>query len=177
MTSRTSIVWFRQDLRLDDNPSLDSAVKLGGPVIPVYIWSPQEEGQWGPGPASQWWLHQSLASLDSELHRLDSRLVVQQGSSLETLMDLIRETDAEAVFWNRRYEPEISERDLHIERQLASVGVRVETTNASLLFEPWEVRKEDGSPYQVFSAFWRRCMANLTPACKRRSNNVPVREV
>ena len=59
-----TIVWFRQDLRLRDNSALHAAVQRGGAVIPVYIWSPDEEGDWPPGAASRWWLHQSLRALD-----------------------------------------------------------------------------------------------------------------
>ena len=59
----TTIVWFRQDLRLADNPALAAAALAGGPVIPVYILAPDEEGAWAPGGASRWWLHYSLARL------------------------------------------------------------------------------------------------------------------
>lgn len=84
-----SVVWFRQDLRLDDNPSLEEAVNSGGPVVPIYIWTPKEEGDWAPGPASQWWHHQSLGSLDSELHRIGSRLIVLQGPSGEGAWQIV----------------------------------------------------------------------------------------
>ena len=64
---RPTLVWFRLDLRLTDNPALSAAVRRGGPVIPVYIWAPEEEGAWPPGAASRWWLHHSLAALDAGL--------------------------------------------------------------------------------------------------------------
>ncbi len=59
----TTLVWFRQDLRLADNPALQAAVKRGEPIIPVYLWAPEDEGDWPPGAASRWWLHQSLIAL------------------------------------------------------------------------------------------------------------------
>ena len=71
------IVWFRQDLRLADNPALDAAVNRGGPVLPVFIWSPDEEGDWPPGGASQWWLHQSLTALEGSLRARGSRLILR----------------------------------------------------------------------------------------------------
>jgi len=58
MAASASLVWFRHDLRLADNPALHAAVQRGGPIIPIYIWAPQEEGAWAPGTASRWWLHQ-----------------------------------------------------------------------------------------------------------------------
>ncbi|MDH3283721.1 MAG: deoxyribodipyrimidine photo-lyase, partial [Acidobacteriota bacterium] len=105
MSVSPCIVWFRQDLRLTDNPALRAAARRGGPVIPVYIWAPQEEGVWAPGAASRWWLHESLTSLSADLSKAGSRLVICSGSSLEQLRRLIEETGAGAVHWNRRYEP------------------------------------------------------------------------
>jgi len=53
-----ALVWFRTDLRIADNPALQAAMRRGGPIIPLYIWAPEEEGEWAPGQASRWWLHQ-----------------------------------------------------------------------------------------------------------------------
>src|ERR1700742_710914 len=102
-----SLVWFRIDLRLADNPALQAAVEHGGPIIPVFIYAPDEETPWQPGGASKWWLHKSLEKLQSSLHGIGSRLILRQGPSLETLLLLIKEIGADAVFWNRRYEPAI----------------------------------------------------------------------
>ena len=107
-----TIVWFRQDLRLEDNPALSSAVARGGPVIPVYIWAPEEEGKWAPGAASRWWLHRSLSALDAALRSLGSRLLLRRGASLAILEELALESGASAVHWNRRYEPAAVAREL-----------------------------------------------------------------
>ena len=63
----TALVWFRQDLRLADNPALRAAVASARSIVPVYVWSPEEEGAWAPGGAARWWLHESLRSLDARL--------------------------------------------------------------------------------------------------------------
>jgi deoxyribodipyrimidine photolyase len=101
-----TIVWFRQDLRLRDNPALHAAVATGTPVIPVYIWSPEEEGDWAPGAASRWWLHHSLAALDQDLRERGSRLILAHGRAADVLKKLAANTGATAVHWNRRYEPD-----------------------------------------------------------------------
>ena len=111
MTTATAIVWFRQDLRLEDNPALQAAVQKKTHIVPVYIWAPEEEERWPAGAASKWWLHQSLNSLDQELRRLHSRLIVRAGKSLDQLTQLIDESSATMVLWNRRYEPAAIERD------------------------------------------------------------------
>ena len=118
MTTRTSLVWFRHDLRVADNPALTAAVKRGSPILPVSIWEPTEEGAWSPGAASRWWLHQSFTSLDARLRKRGSCLVMRQGNSLSTLQSLIRDAGPHAVFWNHRSEPSIVERDTAITRTL-----------------------------------------------------------
>jgi len=151
-----SIVWFRKDLRLDDHPALHAAVARGGPVIPVFIWAPHEESPWEPGAASRWWLHQSLHALDAELRRHGSRLILRQGTSHRELLMLADACGADMVFWNRRYEPAVIQRDAHVMARLAEAGIRAETSNGSLLCEPWELETRQGRPFQVFTPFHRR---------------------
>ena len=101
----TALVWFHRELRLHDNPALSQAVATHDSVIPIYVHAPQKEAPWALGGASRWWLHHSLAALDHTLHQRRSRLLLRQGDSLTVLRDLIRETGATAVYWNRLYEP------------------------------------------------------------------------
>ncbi len=157
--SNSSLIWFRQDLRLADNLALMAAVRYGGPVMPVFIWAPEEEGDWPPGAASRWWLQLSLKKLDASLRRLGSRLIVRRGPTLPTLRDLLDQTGSNAVFWNRRYEPAIIDRDKQVKSALQRDGQIVESFNGSLLFEPWEVQTQQGTPYQVFTPFWKACLA------------------
>ena len=151
-----SILWFRLDLRLADNPALAAAIAHGGPVIPVFIWAPEEEGAWPPGAASRWWLHHSLAALSQDL----GGLVLRRGPSLATLRNLVRETGATAVFWNRRYEPALIARDSHVKQALLADGLRVESFNSALLFEPWAIKNKAGSPFQVFTPFYKACLSH-----------------
>src|SRR5687768_17082314 len=95
-----AIVWFRNDLRLDDNPALSAAMKAG-PVVPVFVWAPEEESPWEPGAASRWWLHHSLTHLADALQKRGSRLVVRRGPTPDALRKLVQETGATAVHWNR----------------------------------------------------------------------------
>ena len=142
--SDPALLWFRLDLRLTDNPALLAALRHGGPVIPVFIWSPEEEGRWQPGAASRWWLHQSLTQLDASLRQRGSRLIVRRGPALETIRGLLDETGATAVYWNRRYEPAVVDRDRRLERSLQEGGWSVEELNGSLLFEPWTCAHSTG---------------------------------
>jgi len=160
----TALVWFRHDLRLADNPALHRAMQAHEWVIPVYLHAPHEEAPWEPGAASRWWLHHSLAALDAELQRRGSRLILRQGDSLTLLRELLHETGATAVYWNRRYEPVITARDRVIKAALRATGVMAESAQAALLIEPWTLLKADETPYQVFTPFWKAGLRKLSPA-------------
>ena len=153
-----SLVWFRLDLRLADNPALLAAIEHGKPVIPVFIWSPDDEKPWPPGAASRWWLHQSLASLQADLAKRGSRLIIRPGPVRATLERLLHETGAGAIFWNRRYEPSVIERDRKLKEALRHAGCVAESFNSSLLFEPWTVKNQSGRPFRVFTPFWNLCL-------------------
>jgi deoxyribodipyrimidine photo-lyase len=155
----TTIVWFRQDLRIADQPALAAAAKVGA-VVPVFIWAPDEEGDWAPGGASRWWLHHSLVSLAEQLEALGSRLIVRRGPSLEALKEVIAVVGADRVVWCRRYEPAAIDRDKRVKAELLKAGVRAESFNGSLLHEPWTVATKQGRPYQVFTPFWKSCVAS-----------------
>ena len=164
MKEETVIVWFRRDLRLADNPALDAALDGPGRVLPVYIHAPEEETPWQPGSASNWWLHQSLQSLDAGLRRLGARLNVYQGASEAILVRLIGEQQATQVFWNRLYDPATVSRDTGLKRRLEERGVECRSFNAMLLNEPWRVLNGQQRPYRVFGAYWRACAVELHQA-------------
>jgi len=159
-----TLIWLRLDLRLADHPAFSAAVKRGGPIVPVFIWAPEEEGDWPPGEASRWWLHYSLAALDAGLRQLGSRLILRRGPALEALRILVKETGAGAVFWNRRYERAVSARDATVKEALDSAGLEAENFNAALLHEPWTIQNQSGRPFQVFTPFWRHCLGKAEPS-------------
>ena len=136
MRGHAIIVWFRQDLRLRDNPALAFARETGRPVVPVHVWSPEEEGVWPPGGASKWWLHHSLEALDASLRELGSRLIVRSGPALAVLRGLVAATGAESVVWNRRYEPAAIARDTALKQALLGDGLDARSFNGTLLFPP-----------------------------------------
>jgi deoxyribodipyrimidine photo-lyase len=158
----TTIVWFRHDLRLDDNPALLAAARRGA-VVPVFIWAPDEEVPWEPGAASRWWLHQSLERLAAALAKAGTPLIIRRGPSLGALEAVAREFAATHVAWNRRYEPAVIARDTAIKKALAAAGLEVESHGGGLLYEPLRVATKEGRPYQVFTPFWRALLARDEP--------------
>ena len=155
MNKSPTLIWFRSDLRLADNSALAAAIDLGSPIIPIFIWAPEEAGNWVPGAASKWFLKQSLESLGAEFAKHGGELVLRRGGSLETLLEIIKQTGANRVFWNRRYEPPLREMDITIKSTLRSNGIEVESFNSSLLNEPHTVSTGSGKPYKVYTPYWR----------------------
>lgn len=151
---KTIIVWFRKDLRLHDNVALYEAAKEGH-VIPVYIHAPEEEQQ-GMGSAESWWLHNSLKALQLELSTYQVPLILKKGTSLEILQKLLEETGADAVYFNKRYEPKLAVRDQQITDMLRNQEVVVHSFHSHLLFEPGTIKNKQGDVYKVFTPFWKQ---------------------
>ena len=157
------IVWFRQDLRLNDNEMLSVACSECDEVIPVFIDDDQQQSISHTGSASRVWLHHSLQQLMSELQQHNTRLILKQGDSLSCLQQLIEEVQATHVYWNRCYEPAIRQRDAVIKSTLKQT-LQVQSFKGNLLFEPWNILKHDGTPYRVFTPYWKAMQQRLMPS-------------
>ncbi|NNM43510.1 MAG: deoxyribodipyrimidine photo-lyase, partial [Chlamydiae bacterium] len=154
------LVWFREDLRLSDNPALTAAKESGAPIIPVFIWD-REKAPWQEGSASKAWLHHSLLSLEKSLQKRGCPLLIQTGDPLSVISHIMKKTGAKSVFWNRLYEPYFIKRDAEIEKKCKQEGYHVETFQASLWFGPEEILSKDGKPYRVFTPFWKACQKSF----------------
>ena len=160
-TQSPIICWFRQDLRLGDNPALVAAHRTGRAILPLYVLDDESAEQWAMGGASRWWLHQSLGALD---RRLDGALCCLKGRADLLLLKLVRETGATAVYVNRCNEPWRIVRDARIAAALAADGISWHEFHGSTLFDPERVVKADGEPYRVFTPFYRRgCLQQSEP--------------
>ncbi len=158
--TQISIHWFRQDLRLKDNPSLSNAAKYKK-ILPIYILDDYNAKDCKMGSVSRWWLHNSLRSLKK---KLNNNLSIYDGNPLEVFQYLINKYDIQEVCWNRCYEPWRISRDKNIKSFLKSLGIKVVTTNGSLLWEPWDTLKDDLTPYRVFTPFYKRaCLKSESP--------------
>lgn len=159
MQQKLVIHWFRQDLRLSDNPALHEAAKRAS-VLPIYILDDENPSEHRIGAASRWWLHHSLTSLNNSL---EGKLSVYRGNPKDILMRLVKQYDVEAIYWNRCYEPWRIARDKRIRETFKARQVETHSSNGSLLWEPWETLKEDGTPYRVFTPFYQRGCLKIRP--------------
>ena len=155
-----AIHWFRQDLRLADNPALTLAAKHES-VLPIYILDDVNSGDRAMGAASRVWLHHALDALSKSLGR---NLALYIGDPKAILQDIAKRHNITAIYWNRCYEPWRIKRDAAIKSKLQELGVKVKSTNGSLLWEPWTIKNKEGNPYKVFTPFYRKgCVSAASP--------------
>ncbi|WP_418789295.1 cryptochrome/photolyase family protein [Paraburkholderia pallida] len=151
------VVWFRDDLRLADQPALAYAAATGRPLICLYVHDPQAAGERPPGGAARWWLHETLRALDAALRERGGRLLLMQGPESEMLEACVAASGAAGVFWNRRYGGNERDADARLKARLRARGLEAESFNGTLLYEPWTVLNQSGESFQVFTAWWRAC--------------------
>ncbi len=157
-----SIVWFRKDLRLEDNPAFFNAVKKG-PVVPVFLWSPNEE-DYSTGSASKVWLYYSLLSLKKQLKSYGLNLIIRKGDSLKNLLEITALISAKVVYSNKRYEPSSIKKDQEIASKLKDIGLEYKTFNGNLIIDPEVVLNKSNLPFKVFSPFWKKCLSVAEPS-------------
>ena len=160
MTNKTTLVWLRQDLRISDNPALFAAAEAGK-VLPVFILDDEVAQDFKIGGASKFWLHRSLQSLNESF---GGKLNFYKGDAQKILLEIISKNQIDAVYWNRCYEPFRIKQDSAIKSILKEKNIEAKSFNGSLLWEPWQVLKSDGTPYKVFTPFYRNgCLKKEAP--------------
>lgn len=144
---KIAIHWFRQDLRLADNPALNQASQADE-TITIYIF----DKKYPIGGASKLWLHYSLTKLNESL---DNKLNIYKGDPLRIIKELIQKNKVTGFYWNRCYDKYSIDRDTQIKQLLQEHNVNVKSFNGSLLIEPWECIKSDNSHYKVYTPFYK----------------------
>ncbi len=155
MTTPT-ILWLRQDLRLHDQPALVAAAH-DGPVIPVYVLDDAAPGAWAIGGAQRWWLHHSLAAFAATLEAKHSRLILRRGDAVDILTALMAETGATRIHAIRHYEPWWRKAE-------AALGDALELHDGNHLVRLEDLTTGAGTPFKVFSSFWKALQSQLPPA-------------
>lgn len=155
----TALIWFRQDLRLTDNPALHNAVIENENILPIYILD--ETSPWAIGGAQRWWLHHSLISLQEQFKKHGLELILKKGNPQKILLAICQEEKINRIYWNRCYEPAVIQRDVEIKKKLTARNIKVQSYNGSLLYEPWEITNKQGGYFKVFSYFWKTCCCCL----------------
>ena len=160
------VMWFRQDLRLADNAALRAAAEAG-PLICLYVLDDVTPGEWAWGGASRWWLHKSLARLAEDLARHKIALVLRRGPADEILADILRETNAAALYFTRDYAPWSGALEKRVKAIAGERGAGCHRYGGYLLHEPEAIRTGQNEPYKVFTPFSRACLRLGDPKSPR----------
>jgi deoxyribodipyrimidine photo-lyase len=163
MRQPCALVWFRNDLRVSDNPALAAAAASGIPLLCVYILDESGEGLRPSGGASRWRLDRALAALEGELARRGGALHFLRGRAEDVLPRVAEAANASAIFWNRRYGGGEIAQDKRLKQAFREQGREVSSFNGALLAEPWRVASKAGGAFKVFTPFWRALRAQLEP--------------
>lgn len=162
--SAPALVWFNRDLRLADNPALHAAVKSGRPLLLVYIRDHDPLLRLSPGAASEWWLRHALAALQSAVRARGSELHLLSGDTASILQLICKRLNIREVYWNQTAMPWIDQRDRNIGHALLRKGIQPRVFRSTVLLDPEVIRTKSGSPFKVFSAFWRVAVQAYTCA-------------
>ncbi|NNF17273.1 MAG: deoxyribodipyrimidine photo-lyase [Gammaproteobacteria bacterium] len=158
-----AIVWFRQDLRLNDHRALNRAVEEGYRIVACYVLDDKSPGEWALGGASRWWLHHALADLDKNLQKHGGQLILRRGDFVEELEGLVHEVEAKALFFSRNYEPYMHDVEQRLHDRLEDDGIEVKRFAGNILFDPATLRNKTNQPYKVFTPFWKSCLQQPPP--------------
>jgi deoxyribodipyrimidine photo-lyase len=151
-----ALIWFRQDLRLADNPVI--AAVQDRPILPVFV---IEDGPRAPGGAARWWLHHSLVALGRSLAERGAPLLVLRGDARRIIPDLAARVGATEIHAGRLSEPGARARDAETHQALQQAGRRLVLHRNGLLHEPHQVRTASGAPFSVYTPFSRAVFALL----------------
>ena len=162
MMAERALHWFRNDLRLADNPAL-AAASESGPVLCLYILDTSADRRL-LGGASRWWLSRSLDALGEALARKGGRLVLMKGDPAQLIPRVAAAAEIDLVTWNRRYEADAVALDRRLKEELSGKGISVRSFNSHLLNEPWQVTTTTGQPMKVFTPYWRAARQKGEPA-------------
>ena len=160
-TSATAVMWFRNDLRTHDNAALFAACRHKN-IIPIYILD-EHTGR-ALGLAKKWWLHHALNKLNENIERLGGKLILRKGDEANILKQLIKKTNAGSIYWNRRYEPDCIKRDIALKSNFVNEGIDVKSFSGHLLHEPTQLQTRSGTPFRVFTPFWKALDIEVTDA-------------
>ncbi len=156
VTRRLALVLFRKDLRVDDHPALNFAADNNFETLGLYVLDEEASNKWPIGSASRWWLHESLQSLQHSINRLGFSLLLRKGNTEEIVSETCKEFGVTDILLSRCYEAASKSTEVNLQSIAKSLGLEFRSFNASLLYEPWEILKQDGGAFQVFTPFWKK---------------------
>lgn len=153
-----SLVWLRDDLRVSDNPALTAALSAAERTAVLFVLDDESPEIRPIGAASRWWLHHSLVELRRTIEALGGTLILRRGAARDVVPAVAAEVGATSVHWNRRYGAA-----RNIDAELKKSLPDAHSYTGSLLHDPWRVTTGAGTPFKVFTPFWKSILAGPPP--------------
>ncbi|MDW8436480.1 MAG: deoxyribodipyrimidine photo-lyase [Chloroherpetonaceae bacterium] len=154
------IVWHRRDLRIFDNVALSEALKETRDIVPLFIFADDILKRRDDfSPACVKFMTESLRDLAAQYERIGGKLILRRGFFIEALKEVVKESEARAIYFNEDYEPFAKERDAAVVATFAKLGVEVKSFKDQALFAKDEILTKQGKPYTVFTPYKRAWLA------------------
>lgn len=150
--SSTGIFWIREDFRIENNPALSFATQNHDNVIALYIYNNNDFDN--KREAQKWWVFKSLETLKKELSDYKINLEIVKGDELE-IFSKFNKKDKLSVYWNKIYEPDVIAKGKKIRDLFIKNEINYKYFKGNILNEFQEITKNDGTPFKVFTPFWR----------------------
>lgn len=160
---KTAVIWFRRDLRVEDNRALEQALLSGSPVLPLFIFDREILDELPRDDPRVIFIYARLENLHRWFRSLGSSLVVKYGAPVPVWHEIISEYQISGVYLNKDYEPYAVERDRNIELLLGKHGIPLNRFKDQVIFEEDEILTRDSTPYTVFTAYKRKWLERFTP--------------
>ena len=167
----TTVCWFQNDLRLQDHSALTEASVAGNQLVCLFVWDPEAEGEWAPGPVQRTWLEESLRALAAGLEAKGQKLIVRSGDTAQVVSEIAERVRATQVYAQRRVEPWAIDLHNRVKKKLKIGGAELILTRGDLLYDPKEIVSYKGAEIKVFTPFWKACRKYGAPP---RPTRIPI---
>jgi deoxyribodipyrimidine photo-lyase len=154
-------VWFRRDLRIEDNSALNAAIRSGGKLLPVFIFDDHILNELEEDDHRVSFIYDELNKMDRAFQNKGGRILVKKGEPLKVWKELIDKFNISAIYTNRDYEPYALKRDKSIKELIESMGGSYFDFKDHVIMEPGEVLKDDGLPYTIYTPFKKRWLSQF----------------
>ena len=159
-----ALLWFRRDLRIQNNTALNAALRSGLPVLPLFIFDPSVLKDLPPDDARVNFIYDCLKELHTYFRMRGSSLLCKRGKVVDIFEELLRTYNLKEVYANKDYEPDAILRDEELADVLAKQGIIFHTYKDQVVFEEDEVVKQDGMPYTVFTPYKNKWLEKFKTA-------------
>jgi len=153
MDKNIGIFWIREDFRLSQNPALSFVTKNHKVVDAIYVFKKKDFDN--KREAQKWWIYKSLLNFKKELKTININLELIISNSYQEAFDEVLKNKNFSIYWNEIYEPRFLNFDKSISKRLVDKNIKFKIFKGNILNKPEKVRKNDGTPFKVFTPFWR----------------------